>query len=69
MLIDILTPKKRISTIAGLVFGLLAGLVVTLAIGFVIDLVAVTWNLTPDENILGAKIIGTFKLLLSVSLC
>lgn len=46
LLIDLRTPSKKISTISGLVLGVVAGLVATYALSFVIDLVASTYDLT-----------------------
>lgn len=46
LLIDMRTPSKKISTISGLVLGVVAGLVATYALSFVIDLVASTYDLT-----------------------
>ena len=43
LLVDLLTPNKKISTMSGVMFGLLAGLLATLALGLVIDLVLATW--------------------------
>jgi len=59
---DVLTPNKKIQTVAGVIFGLVAGLIATLAFGFVIDLVAASWEIG-DQTIVDAT-----KVLLGISL-
>ncbi|MEN0019627.1 MAG: TRAM domain-containing protein [Planctomycetota bacterium] len=51
--IDLLTPRKKIATLVGIVIGLIAGLVVTVAFSFVIDLVARAWDFDSDQTITG----------------
>ena len=60
--IDLLTPRKKIATITGVVFGLLAGLVATVVLSSVIDLVVQTWDIQ------AAAIVSSIKVLLGVSL-
>lgn len=67
--IDIFTPRKKISSIVAITFGLLAGLIIAFALGFVIDLVVETWGLSAASDEIGARVIGTLKLLLAISLC
>ena len=59
---DVLSPNKKIQTVAGVVFGLVAGLIATLAFGFVIDLVAASWEIGD------ATIVDATKVLLGISL-
>ncbi|MEM1184381.1 MAG: PIN/TRAM domain-containing protein [Planctomycetota bacterium] len=59
---DLITPNKKIQTIAGVIFGLVAGLIATLAMGFVIDLIAESWEIA-DQRIVDAA-----KVLLGISL-
>lgn len=60
---DILTPNKKLQTIGGVMFGLIAGLIASLAFGFVIDLVATTWEFGEST------IVGVTKLIVGISLC
>ncbi|MEM7755832.1 MAG: PIN/TRAM domain-containing protein [Planctomycetota bacterium] len=59
---DLITPNKKIQTVAGVIFGLVAGLIATLALGFVIDLVATSWEIG-DQTVVYAT-----KVLLGISL-
>ena len=59
--IDLLTPRKKISTISGVVFGLMAGLMVAWIFSAVIDLVVRSWDFQADE------IVSAIKVLLGVS--
>lgn len=60
---DILTPRKKLSTLSGLFLGLLAGLLASVAVSFLIDLAAQGYELEKSP------VIPTLKILLSVSLC
>ncbi|USN97914.1 MAG: PIN/TRAM domain-containing protein [Phycisphaeraceae bacterium] len=62
--IDLLTPNKKLQTFGGVIFGLIAGLIVTVAFGFVIDLVATSWEFAQN-----AEIVNTIKVLLGICLC
>ncbi len=69
LLVDVLTPNKKISTMSGVLFGLLAGLLATLALGLVIDLVLATW-VQPQKALDALKpAVSTIKVLLGMSLC
>jgi len=59
--IDLLTPRKKISTISGVVFGLMAGLMVAWIFSAVIDLVVQSWDFQ------GGEIVSAIKVLLGVS--
>ncbi len=63
--IDMLTPRKKISLISGVVFGLMAGLMTAWVFSTVIDLIVQTWDLR--ESQIGA-FITAIKVLLGVSL-
>lgn len=58
ILIDVFTPNKKISTFGGVMFGLVAGLIVTLALGFVIDLVAASWQAEDNPVVNGVKVLS-----------
>jgi uncharacterized protein YacL len=62
--VDVLTPNKKLQTFGGIIFGLVAGLIVTIAVGFVIDLIATSWDFAGN-----APIVNTIKVLLGISLC
>ncbi len=54
--VEVLAPK-RIGILSALLFGVLAGLLATFALGFVIDLLARTYEIKSDEMIFAAKVI------------
>ena len=60
--IDVLTPRKKIATITGVMFGLIAGLIATWVLSNVIDLVVQTWDFQADT------VVSVIKVLLGVSL-
>lgn len=62
--IDMLTPRKKISLISGVVFGLMAGLMTAWVFSTVIDLVVQTWDL---QESIGA-FTTAIKVLMGVSL-
>lgn len=62
--VDLLTPRKKISLISGVVFGLMAGLMTAWVFSTVIDLVVQTWDL--QESLGGFA--TAIKMLLGVSL-
>lgn len=61
---DHFTRNKKLQTFGGIMFGLVAGLILTLALGFVVDLVATSWDFAQND-----EIVGSIKVLLGVSLC
>jgi uncharacterized protein YacL len=68
--VDLLTPRKKVSTIVGVLFGLLAAMLATAALGFVIDLLAATYGEIPsgDPRITIIKIlIGTGMAYLAIA--
>lgn len=62
--VDVLTPNKKLQTFGGIIFGLIAGMIVTVALGFVIDLIATSWDFAQN-----AAIVNSIKVLLGISLC
>ncbi len=63
--IDMFTPRKKISLISGVVFGLMAGLMTAWVFSTVMDLVVQTWDL--QESTFGA-FTTAIKVLMGVSL-
>lgn len=62
--VDLLTPRKKISTISGVFVGLVAGMAATLALGFIVNLLAQVWGFD-----ISPRIVSTIKVLLGISLC
>lgn len=60
--IDMLTPRKKISMISGIVFGLMAGLMASWVFSTVIDLVVQTWDIE------AFAFVSAIKVLMGVSL-
>ncbi len=60
---DILTPRKRISTLVGILVGLAAGMLATWAFGQLIDLLAVLYGFEGDKH---KTVVQAVKLLLGV---
>lgn len=67
--IDIATPKKKLSTIAGVFFGVLGGMVATIAIGFLVDLLLESWVANPDAIETLKPVVNSIKILLGIALC
>lgn len=67
--IDIATPKKKLSTIAGVFFGVLGGMVATIALGFLVDLLLESWVANPDAIETLKPIVNSIKILLGIALC
>lgn len=65
LLFDVLTPRKRITTIAGVFLGVLVGLLATFAVGSVIDLLSQLYNFdqTPAQPLVSA-----IKILVGIAL-
>lgn len=61
--IDILTPKRKLSTLSAVLVGLIAGIVVTLVLGTVIDLFSEIYGLR-DRTF-----VAPFKLMLALGIC
>lgn len=67
--IDLATPKKKLSTIAGVFFGVLGGMVATIAIGFLVDLLLESWVANPDAIETLKPIVNSIKILLGIAMC
>ncbi len=63
--IDVLIPRKKISTLAGILLGLIGGLLATVAVSFIVDLIAESWDL----NTYIPTLIFSIKILIGISLC
>jgi uncharacterized protein YacL len=63
LLVDFFTPQKKLSTISGLVLGIILGLLATFAFGFVLDLLSQAWDIKQPD------LIGAIKVLLGLSFC
>ncbi len=67
--VDLITPKKKISTISGVLVGVLAGMLATLALGWIIDLVIESWLETSEAVAALKPTIVSIKILLGITLC
>lgn len=61
--IDLLTPRKKVSTLSGVFLGLLAGVLAAIAVSFLLDLLAQGYALE------GTRLITTLKILIGVCFC
>jgi len=61
--IDILTPKRKLSTLSAVLVGLIAGIVVTLVLGTVIDLFSEIYGIR-DQTF-----VAPFKFMLALGIC
>ncbi len=52
ILLDVRTPRKRISNVVGVYLALVAGLFAALAVGALIDLIAEAWDIKDDQSAL-----------------
>ncbi len=66
LLLDALTPNKRLTSIVGIYLGICLGLVVALAIGSIIDIVARAWEVNSDTALL---YVGLIKIVVGLVLC
>lgn len=67
VLFDLLTPKKKLSALSGLLIGLMAGMVAAYALGFIVDFVKAVFPF-PDDVANGVKLlIGLICVFLSVT--
>ncbi|MBG79803.1 MAG: hypothetical protein CMJ39_03710, partial [Phycisphaerae bacterium] len=67
LLLDIMNPNKRLSSVFGLYLALVAGLFAALAVGALIDLIADTWGL--DESSSALRYLTLLKLAVGLTLC
>ncbi|GJM19541.1 MAG: PIN/TRAM domain-containing protein [Phycisphaeraceae bacterium] len=66
--IDLLTPTKKISTIVSVMVGLMAAMLATAAVGFVIDLLASTYDIQSSDPNEPNPVISIIKILIGVGL-
>ncbi|MDP7189038.1 MAG: TRAM domain-containing protein [Phycisphaerales bacterium] len=66
VLLDIRTPRKRISNVVGIYLAVVAGLFASLAVGVLIDLIAEAWDMSGDEEAL--KYLTLLKLTVGLTL-
>jgi len=59
--IDVLTPEKKIATVSGVFFGIVAGVVAAVALSFLLDRVAEVYEIS------GTRIISTIKILIGIA--
>lgn len=66
--VDLLTPRKKIATLTGVVVGVMVGMLATLALGFIIELLLKTWM---EERAVKAlePVVSAMKILLGITLC
>ncbi|MCK4873024.1 MAG: TRAM domain-containing protein [Phycisphaerales bacterium] len=71
ILLDTLTPSKKLSTLSGIFLGLLAGLLATVALNYIIDLIAQTYHLVdPNDPTRGIpEIVAVVKVIVGIVLC
>jgi uncharacterized protein YacL len=67
--IDLATPRKKISMITGVMFGIIAGVLATAALGFVIDLLLESWVQNTQALDVLRPIVISFKVLIGLTLC
>lgn len=66
LLVDSMTPNKRLATMTGVYMGVCAGLLGALAIGALLDVVAQAWEI--NEGITG-QYLGLGKVIIGIILC
>lgn len=66
LLLDFLTPNKRLTSVAGIYFGICAGLVAAVALGALIDMVAGAWEISTGPAQL---YLSLTKIILGLILC
>ena len=73
LLVDAMTPNKRLTSVVGVYLGICAGLIGALAIGALIDVVAEAWDLkqsNPDLPATQMQIyLGLAKVMIAIVLC
>jgi uncharacterized protein YacL len=66
--VDLATPKKKVSTITGVIFGILAGVLATAALGFIIDLLLESWVQNRDAMDVLRPVANSVKVLIGITL-
>lgn len=67
LVIDILTPNKRLSAVLGVYLGLVVGLFAALAVSLLIDLIGDSWGLEKDAT--AYQYLTLLKLVSGITLC
>ena len=67
LIIDALTPNKRLSAVLGVYLGLVVGLFAALAVSLLIDLIGDSWGLKRGETAL--QYLTLLKLVVGITLC
>ena len=67
LIIDIITPNKRLSAVLGVYLGLVVGLFAALAVSLLIDLIGDSWGLKKGETALQYPTL--LKLVCGITLC
>lgn len=57
ILIDVLTPRKKISTLFSVLFGLIGAIAATIAVGFIIDLLVKSYDIRADDVVAAVKVL------------
>ena len=68
LLIDYLTPKKKIATLFSILIGILGAVVASIALGFVLDLLLKTWIGEASSREAIAPIVATVKVLMGITI-
>jgi uncharacterized protein YacL len=66
--IDLVTPNKKISSVGGVLVGVMVGLVATLALSFIIDLVVEGWAVKKEAVEALKPAVNSIKVLLGITL-
>lgn len=64
--VDILTPRRKLSSLSAIIFGVFAGVVLTVAVGVIIDYLRLAFFAEASTN---EQVFATIKLSLGVGLC
>jgi len=67
LIIDVLTPNKRLSAVLAVYLGLVAGLFAALAVSLLIDLIGDSWDLKQGD--IALQYLTLLKLVAGISLC
>jgi uncharacterized protein YacL len=67
LLIDASTPNKRLASVFATYLGIIAGLIGALAIGYLIDLIGKSWDLTAGKT--GPAYLQLVKLAIGIAIC
>ncbi len=67
LIIDAITPNKRLSAVLGVYLGLVVGLFAALAVSLLIDLIGDSWGLEEDE--IALQYLTLLKLVCGITLC